>query len=214
VPKCTNQVRNLPSIANLDSGQLASRLGLGLNSDSGLFRPIFRVLVFLSEVIKGDYHVISFGAYKDSNKVKHLRCVIFSGSLRQTLMPVNAVAENVFGTMGKTPHLVHDHHTFTVLSLTGTIFWSVQLIPQIFKSWRTKSTEGLSPWLVYVPPPIPSLLRALTCRTEPQTHVEHIGAPIRHLRDRTRPQHPTNRPAPTFRAPHSPLVDAMHVLFP
>jgi hypothetical protein len=48
----------------------------------------------------------------------------------------------------------------------------------------------------------------------PQTHVVHISAPIRHLRDRTRSQHPTNRPAPTLRPPHSPLVDAMHVLFP
>ncbi|KAN0138195.1 PQ loop repeat domain containing protein [Lactarius tabidus] len=44
-------------------------------------------------------------------------------------MPVNATVENVFGTM-------------------GAILWTVQLIPQLFKSWRTKSTEGLSPWLV------------------------------------------------------------------
>lgn len=44
-------------------------------------------------------------------------------------MPVNAVAENIFGTM-------------------GAILWSVQLIPQLIKSWRTKSTQGLSPWLV------------------------------------------------------------------
>ncbi|KAH9967544.1 PQ loop repeat-domain-containing protein [Russula dissimulans] len=46
-------------------------------------------------------------------------------------MPVNAVAENVFGTM-------------------GAIFWSIQLIPQLIKSWRTKSTKGLSPWLVFL----------------------------------------------------------------
>ncbi|KAH8986120.1 hypothetical protein EDB92DRAFT_1287267 [Lactarius akahatsu] len=43
-------------------------------------------------------------------------------------MPVNAVAENIFGTM-------------------GAILWSVQLIPQLVKSWRTKSTKGLSPLL-------------------------------------------------------------------
>ncbi|KAI0306114.1 PQ loop repeat-domain-containing protein [Multifurca ochricompacta] len=46
-------------------------------------------------------------------------------------MPVNAVAENVFGTM-------------------GAVFWTIQLIPQLIKSWRTKSTKGLSPWLVFL----------------------------------------------------------------
>ncbi|KAI9453020.1 PQ loop repeat-domain-containing protein [Lactarius psammicola] len=44
-------------------------------------------------------------------------------------MPVNALAENIFGTI-------------------GAILWSVQLIPQLIKSRRTKSTQGLSPWLV------------------------------------------------------------------
>ncbi|KAH9913760.1 uncharacterized protein B0H18DRAFT_1147286 [Fomitopsis serialis] len=34
----------------------------------------------------------------------------------------------------------------------GTICWTVQLTPQIWKSWRTKSTEGLSPWLCFVGP--------------------------------------------------------------
>ncbi|KAF7309134.1 hypothetical protein MKEN_01115500 [Mycena kentingensis (nom. inval.)] len=46
-------------------------------------------------------------------------------------MPVNAVAENVLGTV-------------------GTICWTVQIVPQIWKSWRTKSTEGLSHWLVLI----------------------------------------------------------------
>ncbi|KIP03014.1 hypothetical protein PHLGIDRAFT_130411 [Phlebiopsis gigantea 11061_1 CR5-6] len=41
----------------------------------------------------------------------------------------NAAAENALGTI-------------------GTICWTVQLIPQIWKSWRTKSTKGLSHWLV------------------------------------------------------------------
>ncbi|KAK7056318.1 hypothetical protein VNI00_002871 [Paramarasmius palmivorus] len=40
---------------------------------------------------------------------------------------VNPVAENVLGTM-------------------GAICWTIQLIPQIWKSYRTKSTEGLSEW--------------------------------------------------------------------
>ncbi|OCH96321.1 hypothetical protein OBBRIDRAFT_787400 [Obba rivulosa] len=46
-------------------------------------------------------------------------------------MPANSAAENVLGTM-------------------GTICWTVQLIPQIWKSWRTKTTEGLSQWLVFM----------------------------------------------------------------
>ncbi|KAL6307228.1 PQ loop repeat-domain-containing protein [Sparassis latifolia] len=44
-------------------------------------------------------------------------------------MPVNTVAENVLGTI-------------------GAICWTVQLVPQIWKSWRTKSTEGLSDWFI------------------------------------------------------------------
>ncbi|KAJ7148495.1 hypothetical protein C8R43DRAFT_1009158 [Mycena crocata] len=43
----------------------------------------------------------------------------------------NAVAENVLGTI-------------------GTICWTAQMIPQVWKSWREKSTAGLSPWLVLV----------------------------------------------------------------
>ncbi|KAF8889354.1 PQ loop repeat-domain-containing protein [Infundibulicybe gibba] len=44
-------------------------------------------------------------------------------------MPTNAVAENIFGTI-------------------GTICWSGQLVPQVWKSWREQSTEGLSHWMV------------------------------------------------------------------
>ncbi|KAH9943834.1 PQ loop repeat-domain-containing protein [Amylocystis lapponica] len=44
-------------------------------------------------------------------------------------MPANAAAENALGTI-------------------GAICWTVQLIPQIWKSWREKSTEGLSHYLV------------------------------------------------------------------
>ncbi|KAF8151079.1 PQ loop repeat-domain-containing protein [Mycena galopus ATCC 62051] len=44
-------------------------------------------------------------------------------------MHSNLVAENVLGTI-------------------GTVCWTAQLVPQIWKSWREKSTEGLSPWLV------------------------------------------------------------------
>ncbi|EIW58286.1 uncharacterized protein TRAVEDRAFT_148372 [Trametes versicolor FP-101664 SS1] len=44
-------------------------------------------------------------------------------------MPVNSVAENALGTI-------------------GTVCWTIQLVPQIWKSWRAKSTEGLSEWLM------------------------------------------------------------------
>ncbi|OSD04843.1 hypothetical protein PYCCODRAFT_1443652 [Trametes coccinea BRFM310] len=44
-------------------------------------------------------------------------------------MPANHAAENALGTI-------------------ATICWTVQLIPQIWYSYRLKSTEGLSEWLV------------------------------------------------------------------
>ncbi|KAJ7911124.1 hypothetical protein B0H13DRAFT_2251184 [Mycena leptocephala] len=44
-------------------------------------------------------------------------------------MLANRVAENVFGTL-------------------GTICWTAQLVPQVWKSYREKSTRGLSEWLV------------------------------------------------------------------
>jgi PQ loop repeat len=64
-------------------------------------------------------------------------------------MPVNPVAENVFGTLGElvlflVPSIAHK------LKI-GVVCWTIQLIPQIWKSWREKSTEGLSHLLVYEP---------------------------------------------------------------
>ncbi|KAG8899048.1 hypothetical protein FRC00_001987 [Tulasnella sp. 408] len=46
-------------------------------------------------------------------------------------MPDNHVAENVLGTI-------------------GTILWTIQVIPQVIKSYREKSTEGLSAWLMFL----------------------------------------------------------------
>ncbi|KAF9462914.1 PQ loop repeat-domain-containing protein [Collybia nuda] len=46
-------------------------------------------------------------------------------------MIVNSVAENILGTI-------------------GTICWTGQLIPQVWKSWREHSTAGLSHWLVLI----------------------------------------------------------------
>ncbi|PPR03200.1 hypothetical protein CVT26_008048 [Gymnopilus dilepis] len=43
----------------------------------------------------------------------------------------NAVAEQVFGTI-------------------GTICWTIQLVPQVWKSYRSKDTTGLSHWLVLI----------------------------------------------------------------
>ena len=38
----------------------------------------------------------------------------------------------------------------SVAILSGTVCWMIQLVPQIWKSWREKSTEGLSPFIGYV----------------------------------------------------------------
>ncbi|KAK2463637.1 hypothetical protein APHAL10511_004388 [Amanita phalloides] len=46
-------------------------------------------------------------------------------------MMVNHVAENVLGTF-------------------GTVCWTIQLVPQIVKSWCESSTRGLSPWLMLI----------------------------------------------------------------
>jgi len=46
-------------------------------------------------------------------------------------MRSNPVAENVLGTI-------------------GTVCWTIQILPQIWKSWREKATEGLSPWLMFL----------------------------------------------------------------
>ncbi|KDQ11345.1 hypothetical protein BOTBODRAFT_162876 [Botryobasidium botryosum FD-172 SS1] len=46
-------------------------------------------------------------------------------------MPVNSAAENVLATI-------------------GTVLWTGQLIPQVWKSYRSKSTDGLSPWLMFI----------------------------------------------------------------
>jgi len=46
-------------------------------------------------------------------------------------MPANDTAKNVLGTI-------------------GTICWTGQVLPQVYKSWREKSTAGLSPWLMFI----------------------------------------------------------------
>lgn len=34
------------------------------------------------------------------------------------------------------------------LATIGAVLWSIQVVPQIIKTWRTKSTDGLSPALM------------------------------------------------------------------
>lgn len=38
----------------------------------------------------------------------------------------------------------------TILGTIGTVFWSVQLIPQIYHSYRTKSTEGVPAIMMFL----------------------------------------------------------------
>lgn len=37
-----------------------------------------------------------------------------------------------------------------VLGTIGTVFWCVQLIPQIWYNWRRKETEGLPPLMMFL----------------------------------------------------------------
>lgn len=37
-----------------------------------------------------------------------------------------------------------------VLATIGAVCWTVQIIPQLWKSWRSKSTQGLSAILMFV----------------------------------------------------------------
>lgn len=37
-----------------------------------------------------------------------------------------------------------------VLGTIGTVCWTIQMIPQIWKSYRSKSTDGLSDWMIFV----------------------------------------------------------------
>jgi uncharacterized protein with PQ loop repeat len=41
-----------------------------------------------------------------------------------------------------------NHAAENVLATIGAICWTIQIIPQIWKSWREKSTHGLSMGLV------------------------------------------------------------------
>ena len=79
-------------------------------------------------------------------------------------MPVNPTAENVLGTIGENFFLIwltrdmlpvskprrhlSSRTYFDYGTVVGTICWTVQLIPQVWKSWRTKSTDGLSEYLM------------------------------------------------------------------
>lgn len=69
-------------------------------------------------------------------------------SYRVGNMPVNAVAENVLGTVGKKPLCLNwNGDAYSSRVLPGTVCWMTQLLPQVWKSWKDKSTEGLSHYL-------------------------------------------------------------------
>lgn len=61
-------------------------------------------------------------------------------------MPTNRIAENFFGTLGQLSYMCVQQ--LSNREETGTVCWTFQLLPQIIKSWRERSTYGLSPWLV------------------------------------------------------------------
>jgi hypothetical protein len=61
-------------------------------------------------------------------------------------MPTNRIAENFFGTLGQLSMYVV--RATINRKDSGTVCWTFQLLPQIMKSWRERSTYGLSPWLV------------------------------------------------------------------
>lgn len=96
--------------------------------------------------------------YQDSdlghlNLVRDLKYPPLLEDCRPTMRP-NPVAENVLGTMGELFSLLFRTHdeclTLTTCDYEGTICWTGQLIPQVWKNYRDKKTFGLSPWLMSV----------------------------------------------------------------
>lgn len=42
-------------------------------------------------------------------------------------------------------HQVLFHDLSYIFGTIGTILWTFQLLPQVYKNWRNESTKGLSP---------------------------------------------------------------------
>jgi len=62
-------------------------------------------------------------------------------------MFVNPLAENICGTIGgQTSVQVNDARN--LLCSVGTVLWSGQIIPQIIKTHRERTSVGLSPYLM------------------------------------------------------------------
>lgn len=76
----------------------------------------------------------------------------------------------------------------------GTVCWTVQVMPQIYKSYRTKSTKGLSEWLLYVV----CLSSVKPLNTHFQLAVGFIWAVPGRICGRPGSQHPFNHSAPAF----------------
>jgi hypothetical protein len=61
-----------------------------------------------------------------------------------------------------------------LMFMAGTVCWTMQLVPQVWKSWREKSTHGLSPWLVCVVCAHRHPLQVLTRTHRLQSYLGHI----------------------------------------
>jgi hypothetical protein len=63
-------------------------------------------------------------------------------SLRQALLDSTQVPTPV-SYRHRTMESGEDNRTATILGTIGTVFWCIQLVPQIWYNWRRKKTEGL-----------------------------------------------------------------------
>lgn len=52
-----------------------------------------------------------------------------------------------------------NHAAENALATIGAVCWTIQILPQIIKSWREKSTHGLSTWLMLCVPYPPLVTR-------------------------------------------------------
>jgi hypothetical protein len=62
-------------------------------------------------------------------------------------MVESPVLQNVFGTICGWNGLILEEIPDAQAAL-GTILWSAQIVPQIYQNYKTKSTFGLSPYLM------------------------------------------------------------------
>lgn len=86
-----------------------------------------------------------------------------------------------------------------VLGTIGTILWCIQLVPQIWRNYRSKSTEGLPALMMFI---------WATCKFSLGIHLIisyllrikkiYSRSTLRNLRNCTKPQHPYTGTSPGF----------------